>query len=104
MIMKITNAQTNSEAITVNGSPANLCPGCSVDLGALSAVVRGSTFVDDGTNIYTVVLQPSQVSSSTEISPYYELEQGMMYGFLVVPILVIILIIRRQFARGDSFD
>jgi hypothetical protein len=102
--MKITNAQTNSESITINGAAADLCPGCSVDVGALQAVIRGSTFLDDGTNIYTVVVQPSAVSSTTEISPYYELEQGIMYGFLVVPILVIILIIRRQFARGDAFD
>lgn len=102
--MRIVNVQTNTESFTLGGNPADLCGGCSIDVGSLSAVIRSSSYSDNATNIATVVLQPSSVAVTLETTNQHELEQGMLLGFAIAPILAIMWIIRRQFARGDSFD
>jgi len=102
--MKIINLQTNAEPITVSGSAADVCAGCSVDLGNLAAVVRGSTYSDNATNSFSVVIQPGTVNLYQETQPIYEWAQGFNVGLVIAPCLVLILLYRKYFARGDAFD
>ena len=81
-----------------------VCPGCTVDLGSAAVWVRGTTYQDDTTNIYTLHLLSDTVVSTRETQPQHEFEQGAYLGLVIAPILVFVLYIRRYFARGDAFE
>lgn len=102
--MKIVNVQTNAETITLGGSAADLPAGFTIDVGDLAAVIRGSSYSDDGTNIYTVTIQPGALNVSSEIDPLHEFTGGFQTGLVIAPVLLLVIILRKHFARGDAFD
>lgn len=102
--MKISNLQTNVESITIAGNGVDLPAGWSGDLGNLAAVIRGGTYVDDETNVVHVVIQPSNVVTTTEVQPLYEFSQGAALAGVIAPVIIIVLFVRKYFARGDAFD
>ena len=102
--MKINNLTTNAESITVQGGSAVVPVGGSFDFGNSTIVVRGTSYADDGTNIYTINLLAGSVAIESEIHPVYEFEQGMTLAIWIVPVLMVTWFIRKYFARGDAFD
>jgi len=102
--MKIINLHTNAETITIGSADAVLPPGFTVDLGNVAAVIRGNTYGDDGTNVFTIAIQPSAVMVTSVTDPLHEFGTGWQAGILIAPIMVLVLLIKRHFARGDAFD
>ena len=102
--MKINNLTSNNETVTVDSVTMVVPAGSAVDLGFSEVVVRGNTYVDGETNLYTINVGPSGLAVIAETSPLHEFEQGMQLGMYIGAVLIIVLLLRKYFVRGDSFD
>lgn len=97
--MKVINAQTNVETIVVGGVSADLQPGVEWTLVG-PATVRGSTYSDDGTNDYQVIIGPASVNVYTTPSEQQYLEQSFEVGAVIGIALLGLIVITKGLRAG----